>query len=221
MRQKIVRQEPMDLSIYLVTDTVMCGQPGVAATVSAAVGAGVTAVQLRDVDATDDELVDLGREILAVLEGTDVPLIVNDRVHLVDAMGAQGAHVGQSDLGIDRARALLGPTAYLGLSVQTVEHLAAAREQVDGELDYLGVGPVWGTATKLDAAAPGGLERLHRITSLSPWPCVAIGGITLENLPQVRRAGAAGVAVVSAICGQPDVATATRALRAAWDGGSG
>jgi thiamine-phosphate pyrophosphorylase len=216
-----VRQEPVDLSIYLVTDTVMCGQLGVAATVSAAVGAGVSAVQLRDVDATDDELVHLGRQVLAVLEGTDVPLIVNDRVHLVDAMGAHGPHVGQSDLGIDRARALLGPTAYLGLSVQTVEHLAAAREQADGALDYLGVGPVWGTATKLDAAAPGGLERLRQITSLSPWPCVAIGGITLANLPQVRLARAAGVAVVSAICGQPDVATATRALRAAWDGASG
>jgi len=221
MRQEIARREPIDLSIYLVTDTVICGRPGVAATVSAAVGAGVTAVQLRDVHASDDELVDLGRDILAVLEGTDVPLIVNDRVHLVDAIGAQGAHVGQCDLGIDQARTLLGPTAYLGLSVQTVEHLAAAREQVDAELDYLGVGPVWATATKLDAAAPGGLQRLEQITSLSPWPCVAIGGITLENLPQVRRAGAAGVAVVSAICGQADVATATRALRAAWDAGSG
>lgn len=209
---------PLDLSIYLVTDTVMCGQFGVAATVSAAVGAGMTVVQLRDEDATDDELVGLGREVMAVLRGTGVPLIVNDRVHLVDAMGAQGAHVGQCDLGIGQARALLGPAAYLGLSAQTVKHVVAAREHADVAVDYLGVGPVWGTATKLDAAAPGGLERLHQITSASPWPCVAIGGINLERLPQVRRAGAAGAAVVSAICGQPDVAAATRALRAAWDG---
>ncbi|MBE3074466.1 MAG: thiamine phosphate synthase, partial [Actinobacteria bacterium] len=115
-----MRRPPLDLSLYLVTDTVMCDQLGVAATVSAAVGAGVGVVQLRDVDATDDELVGLGRQILAVLDGTDVPLIVNDHVHLVDAMGAQGAHVGQSDLGIGAARALLGPAAYLGLSVQTV-----------------------------------------------------------------------------------------------------
>src|SRR5450756_2616872 len=214
-------RRPLDLSLYLVTDPVMCHQFGLAATVSAAIGAGVSVVQLRDVDASDDELVGLGREVMAVLRGTDVPLIVDDRVHLVGAIGAEGAHVGQSDLGIGQARALLGPAAYLGLSAQTVEHVATAREHADGTVDYLGVGPVWGTATKLDAAAPGGLERLHRITSLSPWPCVAIGGITLENLPQVRRAGAAGVAVDSAICGQPDVATATRALRAAWDGGSG
>jgi thiamine-phosphate pyrophosphorylase len=210
----------LDLSLYLVTDTALCGQFGVAATVSAAVGAGVTVVQLRDEHATDDELVSLGRQILAVLDGTDVPLIVNDRVHLVDAIGAHGGHVGQCDLGIGPARALLGPAAYLGLSAQTVEHAAAAREHADGTVDYLGVGPVWGTATKLDAAAPGGLERLHQVTSASPWPCVAIGGINRQRLPRVRRAGAAGAAVVSAICGQPDVAAATRALRAAWDGAS-
>jgi thiamine-phosphate pyrophosphorylase len=213
--------KPLDLSIYLVTDTVMCGQLGVAATVSAAVGAGATVVQLRDEQASDDELVSAGRQILAVLQGTGVPLIVNDRVHLVDAIGAQGAHVGQSDLGIDQARALLGPAAYLGLSAQTLDHVTAAREHAKGKVDYLGVGPVWGTTTKLDAAAPGGVGRLRQITSVSPWPCVAIGGITLERLPQVRRAGAAGAAIVSAICGQPDVAGATRALRLAWDGASG
>jgi len=215
-----MRRPPLDLSIYLVTDTVMCGQFGVVATVLAAAGAGVTVVQLRDEDATDNELVSLGRQVMAVLKGTDVALIVNDRVHLVDAMGAHGGHVGQSDLGIGPARALLGPAAYLGLSAQTVEHVAAAREHADGTVDYLGVGPVWGTATKLDAAAPGGLERLQQVTSASPWPCVAIGGINRQRLPRVRRAGAAGAAVVSAICGQPDVAAATRALRAAWDGAS-
>jgi thiamine-phosphate pyrophosphorylase len=209
-----------DLSLYLVTDTLMCGRLGVAATVSAAVVAGVTVVQLRDEDATDDELVRLGRQVMKALEGTDVALIINDRVHLVEAIGAHGGHVGQSDLGIGEARALLGPAAYLGLSVQTVEHVATAREHADGTVDYLGVGPVWGTATKLDAAAPGGLERLQQVTSASPWLCVAIGGITVERVPQVRRAGAVGAAVVSAICGQSDVAAATRALRAAWDGAS-
>jgi len=208
---------PLDLSLYLVTDPVMCHQFGLAATVSAAIGAGVTVVQLRDNDGTDDEMVGLGREVMAVLRGTGVPLIVNDRGHLVDAIGAEGAHVGQSDLGISQARAVLGPAAYLRLSVQTMEHVVAAQEHVDGALDYLGVGPIWGTATKLDVATPGGVERLRQITSASPWPCVAIGGISLERLVQVRGAGAAGAAVVSAICGRPDVAAATRGLRAAWD----
>lgn len=212
---------PLDLSIYLVTDTIMCGEFGVAATVSAAVKGGVSLVQLRDEDATDEELVSLGRQVMAVLRGTDVALIINNRVHLVDAIGAHGAHVGQTDLGIDRARTLLGPIAYLGLSAQTVTHVVTAREYGDATLDYLGVGPVWETATKLDAAAPGGLGRLQRITSVSPWPCVAIGGINVERLAQVRRAGAAGVAVISAICGNPEVTTAARALRAAWDDASG
>jgi thiamine-phosphate pyrophosphorylase len=211
---------PLDLSIYLVTDTLMCGQLGVAATVSAAVGAGVTVVQLRDTDATDDELVRLGRHVMTALEGSGVALILNDRIHLVEAIGAHGGHVGQSDLDIGEARALLGPAAYLGLSVQTVEQVEAARQHADGTVDYLGVGPVWDTATKLDAAAPGGLETLRRVTSVSTWPCVAIGGIAVERMPQVRKAGAVGAAVVSAICGQPDVTVATRALRAAWDGAS-
>ncbi|MEP7034955.1 MAG: thiamine phosphate synthase [Dermatophilaceae bacterium] len=214
-----MRRPPLDLSIYLVTDTAMCGQLGVVATVSAAVGAGATIVQLRDTDATDDELVNLGRQVSAALRGTGVALIINDRVHLVAAIGAQGGHVGQSDLGARQARALLGPEACLGLSVQTLEHVAAARQLTEGTVDYLGVGPVWGTATKLDAAAPGGLGTLREVTSASPWPCVAIGGITLERLTEVRDAGTAGAAVVSAICGQPDPAAATRALRAAWDGG--
>jgi thiamine-phosphate pyrophosphorylase len=211
---------PLDLSLYLVTDTAMCGELGVAATVSAAVGAGVTLVQLRDLDATEDELVRLGREVKAALGGTGVPLIVDDRVHLVEAIGADGAHVGQLDLDVGQARALLDPAAYLGLSVQTVEQVATARDHPHGTVDYLGVGPVWGTATKPDAAAPGGLERLRQITASSPWPCVAIGGINLERVRRVRLAGAAGVAVVSAICGQQDVEAATRELRAAWDGAS-
>jgi thiamine-phosphate pyrophosphorylase len=174
-------------------------------------------VQLRDDHASDDELVGIGRQVHAALHGTDVPLIINDRVHLVDAIGAQGAHVGQSDLGIAAARAMLGRSPYLGLSVQTVDHVAAARDHGQGTLDYLGVGPVWETTTKLDARAPGGLDRLRLIASVSPWPCVAIGGITLQRLPGVRRAGAAGAAVVSAICGQPDVAAASRALRDTWE----
>jgi len=177
----------------------------------------VSVVQLRDSQASDDELVTLGRELLAALRGTGVPLIVDDRVHLVGAVGAAGAHVGQSDLGVEPARALLGPDPYLGLSVQTMEHVTAALEHSDGAVDYLGVGPVWGTATKPDAAPPGGVETLRKITSASPWPCVAIGGISLGRLAQVRGAGAVGAAVVSAICGQPDVAAATRELRAAWD----
>jgi thiamine-phosphate pyrophosphorylase len=214
-----MRRAPLDLSIYLVADTAACGQFGVAATVSAAVAGGVLVVQLRDEDATDEELVAVGREVMTALRDTDVTLIINNRVHLVDAIGAHGAHVGQTDLEITEARAMLGSTRYLGLSVQNVEHVITAKEHDIATLDYLGVGPVWETATKHDAAA-GGLNRLHQIVLASPWPCVAIGGVNLERLIQLRRAGAAGAAVVSAICGKPDVTAATRSLRAAWDDAS-
>lgn len=208
---------PLDLTLYLVTDTARCAPRGVVATAVAAVQAGVSVVQLRDPDATDDDLVVLGRELVAALHGSGVPVLLNDRVHLVEAIGAAGAHVGQGDLDVSSARRLLGRTAYLGLSVQTEPQLRAAVEHGVEALDYLGVGPVWATASKSDAAAPGGPEQLGRIVARSPWPCVAIGGIGAHRLPVLRRTGVSGVAVVSAICGQPDVAAATSALRAAWN----
>lgn len=210
---------PLDLSVYLVTDTGQCGELGVPETVRRAVAGGVTAVQLRDPDAGDDELVAAGRELVALLRGTGVPLVVNDRADLVAAIGADGAHVGQGDLDPLEARRLVGPDALLGLSVQTLEHVAtaAAGAAYAGPVDYLGVGPVWPTGSKADAAPAGGVDVLQAIVAASPWPCVAIGGVTLERVPVVRRAGAAGVAVISAVCGQPDVTAATRALRAAWE----
>ncbi|MEO3936955.1 thiamine phosphate synthase [Dermatophilaceae bacterium Soc4.6] len=207
---------PLDLRLYLVTDTAMCGPAGVPETVRAAVEGGVTAVQLRDPAATEAELVTLGRAVVAALAGTGVPLLVNDRVDLVEAIGAQGAHVGQGDLDVAAARRLLGPAALLGLSVQTPEHVWHA-EAADAELDYLGVGPVWPQSTKSDAAPPAGLDTLSAVVSASPWPCVAIGGVTVDRVPEVRERGAAGVAVVSAVCGQPDPATAASVLRRAWD----
>lgn len=210
----------IDLSLYLITDTRLCGAVGVAATVVAAVHAGASAVQLRDPDASDGEFVTLGRGVAAALQGSGVALIVNDRVHLVGAIGADGAHIGQTDLDPRRAREVLGPDAVLGLSVQTVEHVAAVGRLGRAVVDYLGVGPIWPQTTKPDAAAPAGLLRLREITANCPWPCVAIGGIDADRAPLARRYGAAGVAVVSAICGQPDVAAATRRIRAAWDSGA-
>lgn len=220
LRPPLCGRPGLDLSVYLVTDTALCGQVGVAATVAAAVAAGVTAVQVRDRAATDDEFVALGRTVRAVLVGTGVRLLVNDRVHLVDAIGADGAHIGQLDLDVRAARAVLGDTAYLGLSVQDPSHVAAARAFGLGAIDYLGVGPVWRSSSKRDQTPPGGLGRLRLIGALSPWPCVAIGGITADRVPRLRDCGAVGVAVISAICGQPDVAAATSWLRRSWDGGT-
>ena len=212
-----VGRRPLDLSLYLVTDSGLCGALGVPATVAAAVGAGASAVQLRDPGSPDGDLVALGRALARELAASGVPLLVNDRVDLVAAIGADGAHVGQGDLDVAASRRALGPGAYLGLSVQTVEHVAAAR-RAGADLDYLGVGPVWPQFTKPDAGRPSGVDRLREIAAASPWPCVAIGGVGPGRVRAVRAAGAAGVAVISAICGQPDPAAATRALRLEWDG---
>ena len=208
---------PLDLTLYLVTHPVLCGPEGVVPTAAAAVAAGVTAVQLRDPQASDAEFVRTGVALRKELASTGVPLIVNDRVHLVAEIGADGAHVGQGDMDPRAARALLGPDAYLGLSMQTASHVADALALPHGTVDYVGVGPVWGQTTKTDATPPMGLRELAAIARASPWPCVVIGGVDAERVPDARRHGAVGVAVVSAICGQPDVSAATRALRTAWE----
>jgi thiamine-phosphate pyrophosphorylase len=213
------RRAPLDLSLYLVTDTRLCHVAGVPATVAAAVDAGVTLVQLRDHDACDDDFVTLGRQVRAALAGTHVRLLVDDRVHLVEAIGADGAHVGQGDLDVRPARRVLGEERYLGLSVHDVAHVTAAREHGADAVDYLGVGPVWPTATKPGHVPAGGVDAVRRVAAASPWPCVAIGGITAARVGLLRGTGVAGVAVVSAICGRPDVRAAARELRREWDAG--
>lgn len=209
----------LDLSLYLVADVALSVGRDLPRTVRAAAHAGVTAVQLRaPAEATDDDVVALGRELRTALRGSGVPLVVNDRVHLVHEIGADGAHVGQSDLEPGAARSLLGPGPFLGLSVRSAAELAAARRLPAGTVDHLGVGPVWATATKPDHVAPGGPERVRRLAAASPWPCVAIGGITAERVPRLRGTGAAGIAVAGALCRARDVAAETRRLRHAWEG---
>jgi thiamine-phosphate pyrophosphorylase len=211
-----VGRAPLDLSLYLITDTRLCRHKGILETVREAVDAGVSIVQLRDPDASDADFVRQGRALVSTLTGTGVPLIVNDRVHLVAAIGAHGAHIGQSDISVRDARRILAPDTYLGLSVQHPDHLVMARRGPPADVDYLGIGPVWAQTTKPDAVAPIGLDGLRELVGASPWECVAIGGIDAGRVQAVRASGAAGVAVVSAICGRPDIGLATRELRAAW-----
>lgn len=206
---------PLDLSVYLVTDTALCGGPeSVVTTVADAARSGVTMVQLRDPEASDADLVALGRELAAALKGTGIPLIVNDRAHLVAPIGADGVHVGQGDLPIADARALIGPDAILGLSVDAVDQVAEAISS-GVRLDYLGAQSLHGTPTKPEAAEVG-LAVIAAVAEASPWPVVAIGGVKASDAADVRGAGCAGMAVVSAICGRADVGAATRALVEAW-----
>lgn len=208
---------PLDPAVYLVTDTDLCGGPdGVARTVEVAVRHGVTAVQLRDPGASTRALATLARTLLAALRGTGVPLVVNDRLDVALAVGADGVHLGQRDLDPVSARRLAGPDLHLGLSVSTVREAREALALPAGTVDLLGVGPVLATSTKPDAAPPGGWATLRAVCALAPLPCVAIGGLGARHADDVRRAGAAGIAVVSEICGRPDVAAATARLSRAW-----
>lgn len=199
----------LDLSIYLVTDRALCGSRGVFETVRQAIAAGATMVQLRDPVAKTRALVEEARALAALLRPAGIPFVVNDRVDVAMAAGADGVHLGQADMAVADARALMGPQPILGLSITAMADLTAS--DLAG-VDYLGVGPVFATATKADAAPAMGLGGLSAIRSACDLPIVAIGGIDANNLAGVIAAGADGVAVVSAICAAPDAALATRQL---------
>ena len=203
-----------DWRLYLVTERSLARGRSIAWLVEAAVRGGVTAVQLREKSCPTSDFVQLGRELKKLLASHQVPLIVNDRVDLALEIGADGVHIGQHDMDSGRARRLLGPDAIIGLSIETVEQ---ARAAVSLDVDYLGVGPVFATATKMDAAPPLGLAALARVRAISRHRVVAIGGIGLENARQAIRSGADGVAVVSAICAAGDPERAARDLRQSID----
>src|SRR5690606_20813331 len=174
---------------------------------------GVTLVQLRDKRAGGRDMLEAARALKAVLDPHGVPLIVNDRVDVAHAAGA-GCHVGQSDLPANAARAILGPDAILGVSL---DHPDQLREVEEGLVDYVAYGPFAATATKADAGAPVGAEGLMAVRKMTMLPLVAIGGIDARNVAQAVRAGADGIAVVRAIMAAADPEAASRELRALID----
>ncbi|UBU47655.1 thiamine phosphate synthase [Cobetia amphilecti] len=203
----------LDLSLYLVTDPALCAEHGLEATVMAAVRGGVSVVQLRDKHASDEEMIAQAIHLKVLLDEYEVPLIINDRIEVALASGADGLHIGQSDGDPVEARRRLGEDALIGLSVQTLEQLKA----VDVErIDYLGLGPVHATPTKPDHAAPLGIEGLTQLVRSSPLPTVAIGGISLANAGEVMTSGTDGLAVVSALCSAEDPAAAAQQFLAQY-----
>lgn len=204
------------LRLHLVTDSALCGARGVAAVVDAAVRGGVTCVQLREKALDTRAFVERARALKALLAPLGVPLIVNDRLDVALACGADGVHVGQTDMPPGDVRRLM-PEALIGLSVETPEQVRAAEHE---PVDYLGVSPVFATSTKPEAAAALGLAGLRAMRALTRRPLVAIGGIGILNVADVVAAGADGVAVVSALCAAGDPAAAAAAFRAALAGAS-
>ena len=204
--------KPFDLALYLVTDPEMTARRGLVETVAAAIEGGVTMVQLRDKGGTARAMVEAGRALRALLAPRGIPLLVNDRVDIAEAIGAAGVHVGRDDLPPARARAALGRHAIIGWSITSDDQLA---EFDPAAVDYVGLGPLFPTGTKPDAAPAMGEAAFARIRRRLPCPVVAIGGITALNAGRAIAAGADGVAVVSTICAARDPGAAARALRAA------
>ena len=194
--------------LYLVLEARPHGQDP-SGLLDAALRGGVDVVQLRDKELADDEIVAAAEPFRRACDEHGALFVLNDRPDLVERCGADGVHVGQGDAPVTDARRIVGTDRLVGLSVTTVAELAVA----DADADYLGVGAVFGTPTKPDATGAGlELVRVARDTVSVPW--FAIGGIELDTVQEVARAGAPGVAVVRAIRDATDPEAIARRLRA-------
>lgn len=195
--------------LYVVTDETLSPGRGHVEIARAALEGGADVIQLRDKNQDTGYLLPLAREIAALCRAHDALFIVNDRLDLALAAGADGVHLGQTDLPIPDARLILGPDKLIGISVENTEQVLAA--EAEGA-DYFGVGPIYGSATKLDAGDAVGLEQILRFRAVSDLPIVAIGGITLARIPEVIRSGADAIAVIGAVVAADDMAAASRTL---------
>jgi thiamine-phosphate pyrophosphorylase len=202
----------MDWTLYLVTDSSLSRGRALAHVVEAALRGGVTVVQYREKSAPTRRMIEEARELHQLCGAAGVPFIVNDRIDVALAADADGVHVGQEDMPAALARKLIGRRKILGVSAGDPEE--ARRAAADGA-DYIGASPIFSTPTKPDAPPPMGVDGLRLLARAVRLPVVAIGGVNAENAGAMIAAGAAGVAVVSAIVAAQDVEGAARAIRQA------
>ena len=186
--------------LYFVTDRGLCGSKSLEEVVIQAVKGGAVYVQLREKDVSTRFFVEEAKRIKKLLEQYKVPLIINYRVDIALACGAEGVHIGQEDMPYEIVRKLMGQKAIIGLSVETLEDVEIGQKL---DVDYIGVSPVFSTPTKTDTKGAWGLEGLAKIKAFSRHHLVAIGGINESNVRDVVNAGADCIAVVSAICASP------------------
>ncbi len=198
-----------DLLLYAVTDRRWLHGAALCEQVEQALLGGVTMVQLREKEMSGRQLFKEAEKLRALCAHYQVPFIVNDNVPVAKKVDADGVHLGQNDMDVPWARRLLGEDKIIGVSARTVEQAVLAWKQ---GADYLGTGAVFATGTKPDAQALS-LECLTKVCKAVPIPVVAIGGITADNVARLSGSGICGVAVVSAIFAQPDIAQAAVRLR--------
>ncbi len=200
-----------DLTLYAVTDRSWLGEKSLRQQVEQALRGGVSFVQLREKQLDDAAFLAEARELKALCAAWGVPFVINDRVDIALAADADGVHVGQEDMAVGEARALLGPDKIVGATCKTVEQ--ARRAAAEGA-DYIGSGAMFPSTAKPEAMGIS-IETLGEICAAAEIPVVAIGGINESNLPRLAGTGIAGAAVVSALFAQEDIEAAARRLRAA------
>ena len=210
---------PVDLRLNAIVDPERSGGHDLADLARLCAQGGATLVQLRDKISETRAMVTRARAIKKALAPFNVPLVINDRVDVALAAGAEGVHVGQDDMAVEDARKLLGRDAIIGLSIKTVAEAQAAPVEL---IDYVGSGGVYVTGSKQQKNAPIGREGLARVIAAlhvraPKLPVCGIAGIDANNAAAVIEAGADGVAVISALSLAPDPAAAARVLRAIVD----
>lgn len=198
-----------DLLLYAVTDRKWVGEKTLLQQVEESIKGGVTFVQIREKELDDSLFLDEAIKMKALCERYQVPFVVNDNVEIAIKSNANGVHVGQDDMEASNVRELIGKDKILGVSVQTLEQAIEAEKK---GADYLGVGAVFPTNSKDDAAEVS-LETLKIICQNVNIPVVAIGGINLNNINQLKNTGIAGVALISAIFANKDIESATKELK--------
>lgn len=199
-----------DYTLYLVTDRDLALGRTLDEVIQPAVRGGVTCVQLREKKSPAREFLELARMTRKSLDNLGIPLIINDRLDIALAAGADGVHLGQSDIPLEDARRILGKDWIIGISASSVR---SAVEAERGGADYIGVSPVFSTPTKTDTSPALGLEGLREMRKAVSIPLVGIGGLNTGNAAEVIRSGADGIAVVSAVMSAPDPEQAARLIR--------
>lgn len=203
-----MKADKNSMFLYLVTDRTWLGENKLEDQVEMIVKAGATFVQLREKELDFESFVEDGRKIKKITDQYQIPFVINDNIEVALAIGADGVHVGQSDLNAGKTRELIGKDKILGVSVQTVEQAQLAEKE---GADYIGVGAVFTTSTKLDADYVP-FETLKAICASVTIPVVAIGGINEKNMMLLKDSGVDGVAVISAILAKSDVILAAKEL---------
>lgn len=199
----------IDYSLYLCTDRSIMSDTSIEECVEKSLKGGVSVVQIREKDCSGKEFLQIAKSVKEITRRYDVPLIINDRVDIAIAVGADGVHVGQDDLPCAIVRSMVGEDMIIGVSASSLTE--ALKAQQDGA-DYIGVGAMFATDTKTDAKVVT-MEELDRIRREVSIPIVVIGGINKTTLPDFIGKGIDGIAVVSAIVSQNDVESAARELK--------